>query len=47
MAATRGGAFRTICTPAFFLVRVETGRIDAHMKVSLANDGPATFLLRS
>jgi D-tyrosyl-tRNA(Tyr) deacylase len=27
--------------------RVETGRFGAHMKVSLVNDGPATFLLRS
>ena len=26
---------------------VETGRFGAHMSVSLTNDGPATFLLRS
>lgn len=28
-------------------VRVETGRFGADMKVSLTNDGPATFLLNS
>lgn len=27
--------------------RVETGRFGAHMVVSLANDGPVTFLLRA
>jgi D-tyrosyl-tRNA(Tyr) deacylase len=27
--------------------RVETGRFGAHMTVSLANDGPVTFLLRA
>lgn len=27
--------------------RVETGQFRAHMKVSLINDGPVTFLLRS
>jgi D-tyrosyl-tRNA(Tyr) deacylase len=27
--------------------RVETGRFGAHMTVSLVNDGPVTFLLRS
>ena len=26
---------------------VETGRFGAHMKVSLVNDGPVTFLLRA
>lgn len=26
---------------------VETGRFGAHMEVSLVNDGPVTFLLRS
>lgn len=27
--------------------RVETGRFGAHMSISLVNDGPVTFLLRS
>lgn len=27
--------------------RVETGRFGAHMRVSLVNDGPVTFLLRA
>lgn len=28
-------------------VRVETGRFGAHMRISLVNDGPVTFLLRA